>query len=152
MYEARGANPSKMMRVLEKTAVREKLPFGCLERTYNSRMAQELGKWAYAKGLGEKFHQAVYRAFFVDNLNIADVDVLMSLVRATGLPVEEGEVVYHERRFRDAVDQDWQRSSDMEIQVIPTYVANGRRLAGHQSIQALEGLLTLVPSHEGETR
>ena len=84
MYEARGANPSKMMRVLEKTAEREGLPFGTLERTYNSRMAQELGKWAHTKGLGEKFHQAVYQAFFVDNLNIADVDVLMSLVRLTG--------------------------------------------------------------------
>ena len=144
MYEGRGADPSKMLRVLEKTAARAGLPFGTLKRTYNSRMAQELGKWAYTKDRGDAFHQAVYRAFFVDNVNIADFDVLMAIVRAVGLPCEEGAAVYHDRRFKDSVDKDWQRSAHMEIQVIPTYVANDRRLAGHQSLQALKGLLTTL--------
>ena len=47
------------------------LPFGDRTHTYNSRNAQELGKWAEEQGAGEAFHMAVYRAYYVDGCNIA---------------------------------------------------------------------------------
>jgi predicted DsbA family dithiol-disulfide isomerase len=30
------------------------------KKTYNSRLAQELGKWAETKGKGDEYHDAVF--------------------------------------------------------------------------------------------
>ena len=47
----------------------EGLPYGERTHTYNSRLAQELGKWADACGV-EAIHDILYRAYFVENRNI----------------------------------------------------------------------------------
>ena len=60
-----------MMRHLKKTAADLGLPFGKREKTYNSRLAQELGLWAESKNKGDEFHAAAFRAYFVDGKNIA---------------------------------------------------------------------------------
>jgi hypothetical protein len=48
----------------------EGLPYARRERTYNSRLAQELGKWGEAAGRPQ-IHDALYRAYFVDGVDIA---------------------------------------------------------------------------------
>jgi len=70
--------PSAMAR-LKKVARELDLPWGERKKTYNSRLAQELGKWAETKGKGNEYHDAVFRAYFVDGRNIAKTDVLMGL-------------------------------------------------------------------------
>ena len=50
----------------------EGLPYGRRTHTYNSRLAQELGKWADTRPDGEAIHDALYRAYFVDARNIGD--------------------------------------------------------------------------------
>ena len=61
----------KMMHQLKKTAAGLGLPFGNREKTYNSRLAQELGLWAETMNKGEEFHLAAFKAYFVDGKNIA---------------------------------------------------------------------------------
>ena len=56
----------EMMRHLTKTAAALGLPFGEREKTYNSRLAQELGLWAESKDKGDVFHTAAFRAYFAD--------------------------------------------------------------------------------------
>jgi len=84
-------------------------------RTYNSRLAQELGKWAEAQGHGNEFHQAVYRAFFVDGVNIALVDELVQIAAA--------------------VDADWQRAMELHITAVPTHLCGGKRLSGFAAFE-----------------
>jgi predicted DsbA family dithiol-disulfide isomerase len=59
--------PSAMAR-LKKVARELDLPWGERKKTYNSRLAQELGKWAETKGKGDEYHDAVFRAYFVDGI------------------------------------------------------------------------------------
>ena len=68
--------------------------------TYNSRLAQELAKWAETQDGGTAIHDALYRAYFVDGLNIAQIDNLMAVVRKLGLPEDEAREVLASRRFR----------------------------------------------------
>ena len=70
---------------LRKAAEEAGLPLGDRQKTYNSRLAQELGKWAEEKGRGEEFHHAVFRAYFVDGINIARIEELVSLAKMAGL-------------------------------------------------------------------
>lgn len=58
------------------------LPYGERTHTYNSRLAQELGAWADTQPGGEAIHDALYRAYFVDAVNISDVDALIEIAEA----------------------------------------------------------------------
>ena len=74
--------------------------------TYNSRLAQELAKWAESQGKGYEIHDPLFRAFFVDAKNIGDPDVLAGIAASIGLPKDEALEALHSRAFKDAVDAD----------------------------------------------
>ena len=103
----------------------EGLPYGQRTHTYNSRLAQELGKWADTQPGGEAIHDALYRAYFVEGLNIGDVDVLVGIAERAGLSAEAARDVLEQRLFSAAVDDDWARSRAIGITGVPTFIAGG---------------------------
>ena len=132
--------PSAMAR-LKKVARELDLPWGERKKTYNSRLAQELGKWAETKGKGDEYHDAVFRAYFVDGKNIAKTDVLMELVKAVGLPENEAREVLQMRAFKESVDSDWALVDKMGISSVPTFALNDRTVVGAQPYEVLEQFL-----------
>ncbi len=122
---------------LRQTAARLGLPFGDRRMTFNSRRAQELGKWAESKGRGPAFHRAAFRAYFADGQNIARVPVLEEIVEAIGLPAREVPNVLDRGDYRESVDRDWQRSRSSGITAVPTFQLNGQQLVGAQSYAVL---------------
>jgi predicted DsbA family dithiol-disulfide isomerase len=109
--------------------------------TYNSRLAQELGKWAEEKGRGGEFHNAVFRAYFVDGKNIAGKEVLIELAKKVGLPVKEAKDVLESRTFMAAVDEDWKLSMKQGITAVPAFVVKHQVVVGAQPYEVLESLL-----------
>ena len=126
---------------LRQTARQLGLPFGDRRMTFNSRRAQELGKWAESEGCGEAFHQAVFRAYFADGLNIARLSVLTGIAESIGLSGQEAQTRLAAGDFRKAVDRDWQRSRSMGITAVPTFHLEGRQLVGAQPYAALADLV-----------
>ncbi len=122
----------------------EGLPYGERTHTYNSRLAQELGKWADTQELGEVFHEAMFQAYFVESRNIGDLDTLVQIAASVGLPADEARAVLAERRFEAAVDADWQRSREVGVTGVPTFVADGRGVVGAQPYETLERLLEMA--------
>ena len=120
----------------------EGLPYGRRTHTYNSRLAQELGKWADTQPDGEALHDAFYRAYFVDARNIGAEDVMLEVVDSVGLPVEAAREVLATRSFKDAVDGDWKKSHEYGVTGVPTFVAGGYGVVGAQPYEALERLVT----------
>ena len=119
----------------------EGLPYGERTHTYNSRLAQELGKWAETQPGGEKLHDALYRAYFVDMKNIGDPEVLVALAESVGLSGNDARAVLAERRFKDDVDADWMKSRQYGVTGVPTFVAGGYGVVGAQPYEALARLL-----------
>ena len=70
-------------------ATTEGLPLTKRTHTYNSRLAQELGKWAEEQGRGDQFRHAVYRAYFVEGVNIARIEELVQIAATVGLSSDE---------------------------------------------------------------
>jgi predicted DsbA family dithiol-disulfide isomerase len=130
-----------MMARLMHVAREEGLPLGHRDKTYNSRLAQELGKWAESKGRGKAYHEAVFRAYFAEGRNIGKRSELLALADSLGLPVEEAGQVLEERSFKDLVDADWQRSYRMGIHAVPTFLLAERLLVGAVPYESLEKLL-----------
>jgi len=114
------------------------LEYGERTHTYNSRLAQELGKWADSKPGGEEIHDALYRAYFVDNKNIGNIDELVKIAESVGLEEDEARQVLESREYSDAIDEDWQRSRETGVTGVPTFFGNDLVVVGCQPYETLE--------------
>jgi predicted DsbA family dithiol-disulfide isomerase len=115
----------------------EGLPYGPRTHTYNSRLAQEVAKWAETKLGGEGIHDALFKAYFVDGRNIGDLAVLVDVARSVGLPASEAADVLKERRYRASVDADWAKSREYGVTGVPTFVSGGHGVVGAQPYETL---------------
>jgi predicted DsbA family dithiol-disulfide isomerase len=121
---------------------REGLPYSAERNmSYNSRLAQELSKWAESKGKGDKIHDALFRAYFVDVKNIGKPDVLAKIAEENGLPADEATDVLLSRKFKDAVDDDWHRCAAYGVNAVPTFLAGKYLMVGAQPYEELEQLV-----------
>jgi predicted DsbA family dithiol-disulfide isomerase len=118
----RAANPARDAR-MKALMDQEGLPYNS-ERgmTYNSRLAQELAKWAESKGKGYEIHDPLFRAFFVEVKNIGDGEVLAKIAKSVGLPADEALDALASRSFKKAVDDDWRRCAELSVNAVPTFV------------------------------
>jgi predicted DsbA family dithiol-disulfide isomerase len=119
----------------------EGLPYGERTHTYNSRLAQELGKWADTQPGGEALHDALFRAYFVEARDISQPSVLLEIAERVGLPVDEARRVLQDRTFKAAVDADWAVSRRYGVTGVPTFVAGRRGVVGAQPYEVLEQLV-----------
>jgi predicted DsbA family dithiol-disulfide isomerase len=140
-YAQRGIDPEASYQRMKTLMDAEGLPYGRRTHTYNSRLAQELGKWANTQPGGEMIHDRLYKAYFVEARNLADVDLLVDIAASVGLPADEARAVLAERRFKDEVDADWAKSHRYGVTGVPTFVAARYGIVGAQPYEALEQLV-----------
>jgi predicted DsbA family dithiol-disulfide isomerase len=142
LFAGRSADQRRAMHAQMKARMdAEGLPYGERTMTYNSRLAQELGKWADTQPGGEAIHDALFRAYFVDARDISQPAVLLKIAREVGLSVDAAREVLDKRTFKDAVDADWKLSREYGITGVPTFVAGRRGVVGAQPYEALEELV-----------
>jgi predicted DsbA family dithiol-disulfide isomerase len=124
---------------------REGLPFNAERNmSYNSRLAQELAKWAETKGKAEEITDALFRAYFVDVRNIGKADVLAKVAEENDLPGDEATDILLSRKFKDAVDEDWRRCASFGVNAVPTFLAGRYLMVGAQPYEELERLVQHV--------
>jgi predicted DsbA family dithiol-disulfide isomerase len=138
LFKGRGVDIPGLLHRLKAVADEEGLPFGERTMTFNSRRAQELGKWAETQEGGMAFHSAVFRTYFAEGRNIGDIRVLADLCRSIGLDPMQAKRIVADRSFADAVDRDWERSRRLGITAVPTLVMAGRTLVGAQPYEEME--------------
>ena len=141
LFAGRSVDIEKVMSRLKQVAHELGLPLGERKKTYNSRLAQELAKWAESKGKGDQFHEAVFRAYFVDGKNIGKAEEMVLLAKSVGLPDKEARRILESRAFREAVDSDWSRAHAMGITAVPTFVIDQQAVVGAQTYEVLEQFL-----------
>ena len=149
LFRGRNVDRKAMHAQMKARMDAEGLPYGERSMTYNSRIAQELGKWADTQPGGEALHDALFRAYFVEARDISQPDVLLEIVKAVGLPVDAARQVIEQRTFKEAVDADWTLSREYGITGVPTFVAGRYGVVGAQPYEALEALVKKARADEG---
>ncbi len=144
LFVGRGVDLDAMYSRMKGLMDEEGLPYGKRSHTYNSRLAQELGKWADTQEGGEAMHDALYRAYFVNAVNVGDAGALLKIVEAVGLDVTAAREVLESRSFSDAVDADWNLSRQYGVTGVPTFVAGQKGVVGAQPYEALENFMREV--------
>jgi predicted DsbA family dithiol-disulfide isomerase len=141
LFAGRPINIKQVLENLSKVAAELGLPLGKREKTYNSRMAQELGKLAEIKGFGEQFHMAAFKTYFADGLNIGLDSTLIGLGISIGLSEIDIRDALEKRTFKKAVDEDWNSSYQKGVTAVPTFRLNGMSLVGAQPYEKLVELM-----------
>ena len=96
----------------------EGLPYGERTMTYNSRLAQELGKWADTQPGGEALHDALFRAYFEAAKDIGDAAVLQKIADEAGVTGWPGQ------QDQPAVAEKEERVRELGISGVPTFIFN----------------------------
>jgi predicted DsbA family dithiol-disulfide isomerase len=109
--------------------------------SYNSRLAQELAKWAETREKSGEIHDALFRAYFVDLKNIGNREVLAGIAETLGLPREEAIEALVSRSFKRVVDEDWKRCAELGVTAVPTFLTNHGALVGAYPYEELEKLV-----------
>lgn len=141
LFAGRGMDIPAMLERLKAAAAQEGLPWGMRTMTFNSRRAQELGKWAEEQGKGEAFHDAMFRAYFAEGKNIYDLAVLSQEAAKVGLEPDEALEAVESGRYAPAVDKDWAYSRQVGISAVPSFLAGGRLVVGPSPMPSLKKLV-----------
>jgi len=151
LFAGRGFDLEAMHARMKGLMDAEGLPYSRRTHTYNSRLAQELAKWADSQPGFESIHNALYRAYFVDGRNIGDPEVLIDIAQFVGLSADAAREVLADRTFKDAVDADWEESRRRGITGVPSFIAGKYKVVGAQPYNVLADLLRAADS-EAESR
>ncbi len=144
---------SELLRGVDLTSVHQRLyalmdelglEYGPRDRTYNSRLAQELGLWADTQSGGDQLHALLYRRYFVHNGNLAEPEVLLTTVAEAGLDVAVAKTVLAQRTFRDACDEAWERARRFQITGVPTFAAGGYQFSGFHPLAEMEEFIRFL--------
>lgn len=109
----------------------------------NTFNAHQLIQMAQAKGLGNEAEEQLFKAFFIDNKNIDDVETLTAIGTLIGLDHDEVEKMLSSKAYEEAVRQDEMQAQTLGISSVPFFVFNNKyAVSGAQSpavlLQALE--------------
>lgn len=130
LFAGRGVDVDAVLARLRRVAAHVGVPLGERRRTFNTRRAQELAKWAEARGVGDAFRERVFRAYFADGRNIARPEELAEVCRVAGLPPDEALDVLAAGRWARPVDEDWGRARRLGVSAVPTHGFDGRLRTG----------------------
>ena len=98
-------------------------PFGI-----NSRPALVGAKFAEAQGVGEAYHDAMFRAYWQDAKNIEDVDVLAEVATAVNLNRDEFLAALDDPQYQNAMLADVQQAFQYGLSGVPAMVYNNKYL------------------------
>ena len=133
-----GRNIEPMKRQMRKLMAEAGLEYGERTHTYISRLAQELAKWADTQERGQAIHDALYRAYFADNINLSDIGALVEIASDLNLDGNLARQILKQRSLREAVDADWERARQLGITGVPTFFQNDLAVVGCQPYETLE--------------
>lgn len=106
-----------------------------------TRKAHELCEFSRDR---DRFHQvrrALFRAHFVDRIDIGRIDLLTELAHEAGLDRSETRAALDVDRYAEAIASTRESALDREIRVVPTLVTASRRLADTGSLREIQQLL-----------
>jgi predicted DsbA family dithiol-disulfide isomerase len=124
-------------------------PFGIafneITRASNSHLALEASEYARDKGHLDSFHGRVFRAYFVETLDIGNLDVILGLAREDGLDSEDLLRALKEKQYDARLEEAKEEGRRYGVTAVPTFIINGKhKIVGAQPIEAFREKLRII--------
>ena len=102
-----------------------------------TRKAHETAAYAREHGRFDEVHDALYRAYFVEGLDIGRIDVLAELGARSGLDVQDLRIALGVDRYTEQVLAEEVEALGRGVRGVPAYVVDGRLVTGLQQYEDL---------------
>ena len=132
---------------LESEGHAEGIPFSFdrIEISPNTLDAHRLIRWAADSGVQDAIVEALFRAYFVDGLDIGHADVLADIAEGAGMDRNEAQARLASEEDRAAVSGEVQALRGAGVTGVPTFIIAGRyALVGAQPAEAIAEALRAV--------
>jgi protein disulfide-isomerase len=109
----------------------------------NSRKAHHFIQFAKTKNLANEAEERLFKAFFIEGENIADIETLIRLGKDIGLEEKELSSVFTDRKYTDLMNQDIQEAQHIGVNGVPFFVFDRKyAVSGAQPPQAFLETIT----------
>ena len=127
--EKRKAGYQRLVEPCKKLGLDMKLPPNVVPRP-RTRLAFEGWYYACEQGKGEEYNELMYRAYFIDELDIGDIAVLVKLAESLGLDGEAYKTAVLSGKYsaQEQAACDHARNV-LEIKGVPAVYINGEKIA-----------------------
>lgn len=107
----------------------------------NSHLALEAAEFAREHGGFERYHHALFSAYFEDRRDIGDPDVLSDVAMTSGVDDQGLRQALADRRYSATIDRVTDAARTDEIVSMPTFVfSGGFRLTGAQDYAVFKSI------------
>lgn len=116
-----------------------------------SRYALEGAKLAEAKGLGEAYHEVMFKAHFVDDRDFGDLETLADLAAEIGLDRAEFLAAVESGAYAVQVDADIAQAAAYGLQGVPAAIIAGKYLvSGAQPYEVWQDVIRQIKQRLSE--
>jgi predicted DsbA family dithiol-disulfide isomerase len=108
----------------------------------HTHLAFEGYQYAKEKGKANEYNHRMFRAFFQEEQDIGDIDVLAKLAGEIGLNEKEYREALETRKYKEAHQKALKHAyTEANITAVPTFVIGDTRIAGIRSKETLEQII-----------
>lgn len=140
-----GMNAEAFFRQLDERGQKIGVRFGPQPLMSNSREALEGGEFAKEHGRYDAYHEAVFRAFFTDCLDIGNRKVILDVARKVGLDAKTLNMALEENIYLPRLQETTRKAREKWISSAPTFIVEGYgSISGAQPIDTFRAVLREV--------
>lgn len=111
----------------------------------NSSLAMQAGEFAREKGVYEPYHEAMFKAFFTDCLNIGDLETIAEITTSLGLDRDELEKILNDKIYIPILEETRKRAATNMVTAAPTFfIEGGQKIIGAQLFDTFKAALNEV--------
>lgn len=105
----------------------------------------QAGEFARSKGVYQPYHEAMFKAFFTDCLDIGDLEVIAGVITALGLDRDELEQVLNHKTYAPILEETRKRAAANMVTAAPTFfIEGGQKIIGAQPFATFKAALQEV--------
>lgn len=116
----------------------------------NSQKAHQLIQFAKTKNLGDEIEERLFKAYFTEGKNVADIETLTQLGKEIGLEEGELQAAFTDDQYLYQMKQDIQEGQNIGVRGVPFFVFD--RKYGVSGAQPAEAFLETITKSFGEWR
>lgn len=103
----------------------------------NTQKAHQLIQFAKTKNLGSEIEERLFKAFFTEGKNVADIETLTQLGKEVGLDANELQVAFTDTQYKNKRQQDILEAATIGVQGVPFFMFDRKYgVSGAQPAQA----------------
>ena len=111
----------------------------------NTMNAHRLLHWAKEEGLQNELKERIFKAYYTEGIDTADIAELVRLAKETGLDSVQARKVLEENLYVKEVLQDQQEAAELGVQGVPFFVFNRKyAVSGAQPSEVFAQVLNKV--------